>query len=492
MSDRPGAIERLFTPGQIAIVGASEKGLYPAGILQSLLEHRYPGTIYPVNPNRSTVFGLPAYPDITAIHGPIDLAILTVPRQAVQPVIQQCLQRGVKAAMIITAGFAEADEPGRQLQVELTRAIRGSELRLVGPNCAGLANIPAQVIAARLPAPPRPGNISFISQSGALMMAFYGLYHDRKIGMNRLISLGNQVDVSLAECLDCLVEHHGSHVITVFMEGLTDGRAFVAAAKRAIELGKPIVLLKSGRTQAGQRAAASHTAALSGSQRVFQAICRQFGVVLVDDLNEMVMTAQIFDYLRSKIHDRFNLALVTQSGGLGSLTADLCAEAGISLHPLSQGVRARLLDLPHLFHFGELDNPLDVRAGGLSGPQTIQTLAPLLEDEDTDALLLLLAKQLARPEDLETAEAIIAAAKDTNKPVMVVWMGPYKPLDPQARLASDLLLEGGIPTFEQPGDCTRALGRCLEYYRFRQRWLSDPELRIDDYDPDTSTLPALS
>lgn len=471
---KPAGIEGLFTPKSIAIVGASEHGLYPAGILRSLIDNQFPGAIYPVNPKRAEVFGLPAYADISRTPEAADLAIVTTPRQVIPDVLRGCMAAGVGAAVIISAGFAEADETGRQLQAEIRRLIAGSNLRVVGPNCAGLANIPGNVIAARLPAPPKPGVISFVSQSGALMMAFYGLYHDRKLGMNRLISLGNQVDVSLAEALACLAEDLDTQVITVFMEGMVDGPAFVAAAKRALKLGKPILLLKSGRTQAGQRAAASHTAALTGSDRVFQAVCRQHGVILVNDLNELVTSAQVFAYLKGRVADPFQVALITQSGGLGSLSADLCSDAGITLHPFAPTLQKRLLMLPHLLHFGSIDNPADVRGAGLSGVQTIRTLQPFLDDQETHALVLLLAKQLARPEDLETANAIIASARSTSKPVMVVWAGPHKPVGTGQQLASDLLLDAGIPTFDQPGDLTRAIGRYLGYVRFRQSWLASP------------------
>lgn len=471
MSPDAHPLEGIFNPRRIALIGASDHGLYPAGILQSLQENHFAGDLYPINPKRETLFGLPAYPDVSQTPHIPDLAILTIPRGAVPPVIQQCIQVGVRYAVIITSGFAEADEEGRRLQAELNQMIAGSSLRIVGPNCAGLANLPAKMIATRLPAPPRPGNISFISQSGALMMAYYGLYADRKIGMNRLISLGNQADVSLPEGLTCLVADPNSAVITVFMEGVNDGQGLVAAAQQALCLDKPIVLLKSGQTEAGQRAAASHTAALTGSQDVFRAVCHQFGILLVEDVHELVQTAQVCAYLKGKVGERFSLALITQSGGLGSLTADLCNHAGIHLHRFNPYLKQRLVALPHLFHFGDFDNPADVRADGLRGHKTLQTLQPFLEDEETDGLMLLLAKRLDRPEDLETAQAIITAAQSTPKPILVVWVGPRNYAENNTSLASDLLLENGVPTFQQPGDLTRAMGHYLRYRAYRQAWL---------------------
>jgi acyl-CoA synthetase (NDP forming) len=469
----------FFSPRRIAVIGASEQGLYPAGILKSLLENGFPGELYPVNPRRSTVFDLPAYPEVTCTPHPPDLAIVTIPRQAVIPSLAQCLQVGVKAAVIISAGFAEADGEGRQLQFELERLLAGSVMRVLGPNCAGLADLPGKMIAARLPAPPLPGSVSFVSQSGALMMSFYGLFAARRVGMNRLISLGNQVDLTVSESIASLIEDPRSRVVAVFLEGVSDGHRFIQAARRALELGKPLVMLKSGRTEAGQQSAASHTAALSGSDRVFSAICRQLGVLLVDDLNDLVAVSQIFARFPPPAHDRFNLAVITQSGGLGSLTADLCSRAAIPLPIFGRALRERLHSLPYLLHYGEIGNPADVRGAGLERAATLQTLQPFHDDPDIDALLLLLAKPVSRIADLETASAIVASAARSAKPLLVVWMGQRQFTDADDRLASHILADAGIPVFEQPGDCIRALSHFLQYTRFRRSYLEDMETGRD-------------
>ena len=179
----PSALDAFFNPRRIAIIGASEQGMYPAGILQNLMTHGFCGEIYPVNPRRSTVFGLPAYADVTQTPHSPDLAVFTLPREGVIPALRQCAQVGVRAACLISAGFAEAGADGKRVQAEMVELARGSQMAVIGPNCAGLANIPARMVATRLPVPPRPGNISFTSQSGALMMALYGLFADRRAGI---------------------------------------------------------------------------------------------------------------------------------------------------------------------------------------------------------------------------------------------------------------------------------------------------------------------
>ena len=459
-------LDAFFHPRSIAIVGASERGMYPAGILRNLLEHGYSGRLYPINPRRKTVFGLRCHPDVASLPETPDLAVIIVPRQAVLDVLEQCTRRGVPAALIITAGFGESDEEGKALQTKLLRLSRESAITVVGPNCAGLANIPGHVIVTRLPTPPRPGNVGFVSASGALMMALYGVFHDYHLGLSRLISLGNQVDVTLAEVLAYLVQDPATQVIGAFVEGVTDGPALVSAVRAAQAAGKPIILVKSGRTQAGQQAAATHTAALAGSDQVFQAVCQQFGLVLVDDVLELARTVQLFSAWVGRWPQGRRVALVTQSGGMGSLTADLCSLAGLELPPLSSRLQEKLQGLDHLLHFGQLGNPTDVRGASAAGLQVAETLAPFLEDDDADVVVLLLAKSAVREEDVATAQAIIQAAKATPKPLCVVWTGQRVPVGaPPWPLAHRLLVEAGIPIFEQPGDCVRALARVVAWRR---------------------------
>lgn len=469
-------LDPFFSPRRIAIVGASEQGMYSAGVLRSLLDYGYTGEIYPVNPRRETVFGLRCYADITQTPLSPDLAIIIVPRQAVLPTIRQCLQTGVPAALVITAGFAEADEEGKSLQAKLTDLLRGQPLALIGPNCAGLADFNSRTIATRLPAPPRTGPVSFVSQSGALMMALYGLFSDRQIGIQRLLSLGNQADVDLAEALQYLANDERTQDIGAFIEGIQDGPGFRAALHQALIAGKPLVLLKSGRTESGQAAAATHTAALAGSERVFAAVCRQYGAILVGDIDELIDTLQVAVSFGNQIGNRGQIALVSQSGGLGSLSADLVDLHGLNAPPLSAALVEKLRALPHIPPFGALGNPTDVRGSSMIGPATTSTLAPFLEDPDSDVVILLLAKSAVREQDAETARAIVTAAQNSAKPLCVVWVGQRHPHDPpEWPLGHEILRQAGIPLFTQPGDCIRALANVVLYGRFREKWLAQAE-----------------
>lgn len=477
MSTDRQSLDSFFAPRRIAMVGASERGMYPAGILQNLLDYDYPGELYAVNPNRETVFGLQCYPDITPLPRRPDLVILTVPRQIVLPVLRQCVAMGVPAALVITAGFAESDERGQSLQAQMADLLRGQSMRVIGPNCAGLADIPGRVIATRLPAAPNPGPVSFVSQSGALMMALHGLFTDRHIGTNRLVSVGNQVDVTLAEMLNYLVNDPRTEIIGAFVEGIKDASTFVNAWRRALIAGKPIVLMKSGRTASGQQAAATHTAVLTGSARVFEAACDQFGVILVDDVGAMVDTIQVMAAFGERLSDRGHVSVVTQSGGLGSLTADLVEASALHAPPLSDGLKSRLRGLAYIPDHERLGNPTDVRGPSVIGPATAETLAPFLEDPDTDIVILLLAKSAVREQDAATAQAIVDAAQNAGKPLCVVWVGQRHPVEPTNwPLGHRILNEAGIPLFDQPSDCVRALASAVSYWRCREAWLADAEV----------------
>lgn len=474
----PDPLERFFAPRSIAVVGASEQGLYSAGVIRNLLDYSFPGPIYPVNPNRSSVFGQVCYPDLAHLPARPDLVVLVVNRERVLPALQQCAQAGVPAALVFTAGFAEADETGAGLQRELAALAHSAGISLVGPNCAGLANIPGRVIATRLPAPPRPGRISFVSGSGALMMALYGLFVDRCLGMNRLLSVGNQAGVTLSAGLQHFAADPGTGVIAAFVEGLQDGQRFAAGLQAALLAGKPVVLTKSGRTAAGQQAAATHTAAVAGSARVFAAVCRQFGALLVDELDELLDTVQVLNAFGPWLESTpgpagRGLLVVTQSGGMGALAADWCEREGFNLPPLSPALQARLAGLPQLQASLPLSNPADVRGPSLRGPgNTHSTLAPFLEDEASGAVLLLLARSAVLEADAETAGQIIAAAKESPKPLLVVWAGQRYPLSPgTAPLGHRMLVEAGIPLFSTTRDALRALARSRDYWQYRQAYL---------------------
>jgi acetate---CoA ligase (ADP-forming) len=465
-------LKRFFSPEKVAFVGASERGTYPAGIMQNLIEHGYANHVYPVNPKRDQVFGIPCYPSLLNLPQKPDLALLTVPRSAVIPVIKDALQVGIPAGLIISAGFAEADEHGKTLQKQLKTLIKGTCLRLIGPNCAGLASLSSHFIATRLFGDLVQGPLSFVSQSGALMMSLQGLFSDRQIGMNHMVSLGNQVDVSQAEMLNCLAEDASTQVITTFMEGVRQGRQLSEAFKTALTHGKPIILLKSGRTARGRAAAATHTAALAGEDRIFKAICDQYGVILADDIDEMMNITELTAAFGKKLAQGQRIGFISQSGGMGSLTADWIEYTHLTAPPLSDTLRASLERLGTIPPYAVLLNPADVRGASVRGDAAEDTLRAFLQNPDFDMIVMLFARSQVTEESAGTAEAVIRASKGSEKPVIIVWSGQRQTTQITPwKTAPEQFKEASIPVFSQPSDLLKALAKIQRYWSYRHIWL---------------------
>ena len=465
-------LEPLFRPKTIAIVGASESGLYPAGILRNLLRYKYEGKIFPVNPRRETVQGLKSYPKVLDIEGDIDLAVVIVPRGFVIDVLSQCAEKKVKAVIIITAGFGEADEYGKQLQEKIADLARETGMIICGPNTAGLANIIDKIpLIARLDPAPIPGKVGFASQSGALMMALYGNFRDREIGLSIMVSTGNQVDMDLSECIKYLASDKDTKVIVTFIEGLRDTNTFLEAADLALEKGKPIIVLKVGKTKSGAEAAVTHTGSLTGSDAVYNAVFRQKGIVRVDDIDELIDTAKIFSLFIDKIPDEGGIGIISQSGGLGSLTADICESLNLNLPQLSSEMLKKLTSMDELLSFGSMRNPADVRGEGTRAAMIPRVLEPFIKDNRFAMLGILLARPAVGNEDIPTATTIIEISRATEKPIFVVWIGRKIPdsgssIDEQPYR---ILEKNGIPVFFTSKSCLKAIKHLIDYTMFRRR-----------------------
>lgn len=467
-------LRSYFSPQKIAFIGASEQGIYPAGIMQNLIDHGFSDRVFPVNPNRTHVFGLRCYESVLDLPDKPDLALLTVPRKAVISVLKECIRFAIPAVLVITAGFGESDAYGVALQKQLEALIRNNPIRLIGPNCAGLASFPNGFIATRLYTETIPGHVAFVSQSGALMMSLHGLFSDRHIGLSRLVSLGNQADVSIAEMINALVVDPETDVITVFMEGLSRGEQLTNAFKHALEVGKPIILLKTGRTSRGMAVAATHTAALAGEDRIFKAICDQFGVIYVDDIEDMMDVTQVAAALGAKLAGINTFGFISQSGGMGSLTADWIEYTQIDAPPLSNDLKSDLYALGTVPEYAVLLNPADVRGASVRGKPTADTLRVFMNDPGFDAIIMLFARPLQTQGAIETAKAIISRVKDTKKPVLVVWSGQRSASSQSpSDNACDHLQQADIPVFPQPSSLLKAIQKLQHYWRYREIWLEN-------------------
>lgn len=408
----------FFAPKGVAVIGAStDPTKLGYGLARNLIQSNYQGAIHLVNPKGGKLFGREIIPSIRAIPDPVDLAILLIPASATPAALTECGERGVKAALIGSGGFRETGPEGAALEMECLRIARSYGMRLIGPNCIGLQDTHLPMDATFLPPPgPLPGDVAFISHSGAICAAVIDWARGQSFGISRLVSLGNQVDVNETDVLAPVAADPFTHVLTLYLEGVSDGRRFVAEASR-ITPEKPIIALKVGRFASGQRAAASHTGALAGQESAFTAAFRRAGVIRAETSEEM------FDWARALAwcpppRGR-NVAVLTNAGGPGVTASDALEANGMRLAELSPETRRALKEI--LPPAASLQNPVDMLASA-SPEQYAQCLRFLLEDPAVDAALVILP-----PPPMFTAgavaKALIPVIHHAEKPVVVALMG---------------------------------------------------------------------
>jgi len=394
MTQNPdSSLTRLFNPRSIAIVGASATpgkiGAMPVSLLR---QHGYDGRILPINPRAESIQGLPAAPDLAALDGEADLVILAVPAALAAQALEQARPGQVGGAVVFTSGFSETGAAGVAMQEQLCAIARERGIRLLGPNCLGYMNIRRNIYATFSPAPANgtvaPGGIGMVSQSGAFGAYAYCMARDRGLGLSHWISTGNEADVDVADCIEWLARDADTRVIMTYMEGCRDGDKLRRALSAAREAGKPVVVTKIGRTQAGAQAAASHTAALAGDDAVYDALFRQYGAVRARTIEEFFNLGYALDTWK-RLPQGKRLGIFTISGGVGALMADDAQDAGLSLPEPAAHAQARLLErVP----FASGRNPVDVTGQVVSEPGLLlATAEDMLADGRYDALAVFLA-----------------------------------------------------------------------------------------------------
>lgn len=353
------SLDCIFEPRSVAVIGASAgPGKLGHTLLQNVIEYGFKGPIYPVNPRGGEILGLPVARSISELAGAVDLALISIPNDQVVPVLEECARAGVRAAVVLSSGFGEAGEDGRQLQARLRAVLRDGQMRVVGPNCMGVYN-PAHGFNGSYfwSLPRQAGGVSFVSQSGAMGGLFFAEAAQEGFGVAKFASIGNTVDVDQADLLEYLGADPQTRVIGLFIEGLRDGQRFLRAATRVTRL-KPVVALKAGRTGAGTRAAASHTGSLAGVHRLYRAALEEAGVILTSTTEEFLDVLRALATHGDRLPAGPNVAVITVSGGPSVLAADACEEHGLSVPPLSAQTQARLRAV--LPPFAATGNPVDL------------------------------------------------------------------------------------------------------------------------------------
>ncbi len=472
MSRESGSLERLLQPRSIALVGVKGGEFDPTArdsmarrFLENLRRHGYQGAIHPVNPRYESVGGLTCYPNVTAIPGDVDAALLAVPKARIAEMVRECGAKGVKAAVVISSGFAEAGPEGRADELAILVLARSLGIRLLGPNCFGFYNSHACVnlfgSASLLTRPMLHGRIGFVTQSGALAASVVDRAQERGIGFSYIITTGNQADIGNVECVEHLVEDVNTRVIALFAEGLGHADRFRAAMRRAAELGKPCLVLKTGSSEIGRQAALAHTGSLAGDDAVYDAVFRQDGVIRCEDPEELFLGAALLANHCGVVTPGAGarMAVISMSGAMGGLLADGAARFGIPMADLSPATREALLAVPGVS--GSL-NPLDAAMSTWSGGfGAVGELAGLLaRDPGVDVVLLALS-------GLPYAERVVddsaAAVRAAGKVFVPMWAGDHHEMERAVvRLAGE-----GVTVYDTAADALRAL-RALGMYRKHQ------------------------
>ncbi len=385
MDQRLKNLDFAFNPRSIAFIGATENmRKWGFLILNNLLTGGYEGDVYPVNPNRETILGLRAYPSVREIPAEIDLAVFTVPARQVLSSLGQCIEKGLKAGLVITAGFKELGEEGARVEAEMVRMAREAGIVLVGPNCQGIC-CPKNRLYPWMPIlfHPVPGKIGYVAQSGNILNMLIGHAVNAGLGVSKAVSSGNEADLSSEEYYAYLAEDPDTEVIVSYVEGIPDGRRFFEHA-RAVTGKKPVVVLKGGRTRSGVAAARSHTGAMAVSEKLFEAACRQAGITLTSSIEEAGVTAAAF--VNRPLPRGKRVGIITGGGGLGVIACDFCTEIGLEVPTLSRETLGRLEEL--LPDWWVPGNPVDLVAG-LDFTVLKPVIEILMRSGEVDAVMFL-------------------------------------------------------------------------------------------------------
>jgi len=444
-------LDSIFSPKVVAVIGATEnKNSVGRTLFQNMGRGGFEGTVYPVNPKRSSVLCVKAYPSIGAVPEKVDLAVITTPATTVPGLVRECVEAGVKGAVIISAGFKETGPAGVELERQVMEEANRGKMRIIGPNCLGVM-VPSNGLNATFATTiARPGTVGFISQSGALCTAILDWSLRENVGFSSFVSIGSMLDVNWGDLIYYLGDDPDTKSIVIYMESIGDARSFLSAA-REVALTKPIIVIKVGRTEAAAKAAASHTGSLTGSDEVLQAAFRRVGVLRVETIAELFHMAEVLAKQPRPQGPR--LTIVTNAGGPGVLATDMLISSGGKLAEPSPETMSSLNQfLPAAWSH---NNPLDIL--GDAGPDRYAKAVKIAaEDPNSDGLLVILTPQ-AMTDPIGTADQLKPYAKLPGKPLLACWMGG-KEVEP----GEDILNAAGIPTYKYPDTAARAF-----YYMWR-------------------------
>jgi acetyltransferase len=453
-------LEHFFQPRSIAVIGAArEEYKLGYGILRNILQYGFPGRVYPINPKADSILGLRAYPSVKAVEDSIELAVLVLPADLCLQTIEECGQKGIDSAVIISGGFKESGREGVEREKELSRLARRYNVRVIGPNCLGIINTYHRLNSTFAANPPPKGDIAFFSQSGALCTAILDWAQTQHIGFSKFVSMGNNMDVNEVDLLEAFGDDPECRVILGYIEGIKDGRAFMEVARRVTKK-KPVIIIKSGSTEAGARAASSHTGSLAGSDKAFRAAFRQSGILRAETLEDLFNVAQAFS--TQEIPRGPRVAIFSNAGGPAILAADAVERTALRMASFSrqtvEGLRASLPPIASSY------NPVDITGGVREDVYRI-AMEKVLQEEDVQAVIAISA-----PQAVVSGEAVARVVgelsqKFRSKTVIASFMG-----GPTMKEAVEVLAQHQVPNYPFP---ERAVSM-LEAMNLQRQWMERP------------------
>jgi acetyltransferase len=471
------SLEALFYPSSIAIIGASRKEKSIGnGLIKNLADGNYQGKIFPVNPKEEKILGYKCYSKVNEINENVDLALIAIPRDGVKSVLEECAEIGVKAVIVISAGFKEVDEKGKELENQLVEIAKENEMALLGPNCLGVINTDGKsnmnaTFAKRVSG---AGNISFVSQSGAVGVYALEYAINHRINFAKFASLGNKALTNENDVLEAYLEDKQTQVILAYLEDIADAQIFfdLAVKLRQLKEPKPLVVLKAGGSQSGQRAAASHTGAMTESDDVLDHLFDQYGIIRVDNLEKLFCVSQIFS--SNQIPKGSRLCIVSNAGGPGIITADAAEKAGLQVPALSDELQQKLSeDLPETV---SLNNPVDL-VGDATAERYEKAIHILMDSDEVDILLVLCTPQVVTdmPKIAETVAQFSEKAKNLGKMILAV----FADFDPDSGI-NKILSDRKVPFFRFGNNAIDAYAAVVRYYQLRNpsEEFAKPALKI--------------
>lgn len=471
-------LEAFFQPASIAVIGASSNpSKLGHAVLKNLINGGYiqHGKVYPVNPTTPEILGLKAYPSVLDIPGPVDLVVIVIPYMLVPDALRTCGEKGIPAAIVISAGFREAGKEGLERELELITIAHQYNLRLIGPNCLGVIDSYTPLNASFAAGSPPAGPMDFMSQSGALGTAVLDIAMSGRLGLSKFVSLGNKADVSEIDLLKAWQDDTNSQVIMIYSEGMPNGQEFIRVARQVTRV-KPVVAIKSGVTQAGSRAVSSHTGSLAGSEQAYQAAFHQAGILRAESMEALFDMALALGYQPPLCGDR--IAIITNAGGPGILATDALERSGLALARFEyETIHALEQYLPDA---ASAANPVDVLGDALADRYRF-ALEKVASDQNVDGLLVLLTPQ-AMTEIEQTAKAITEVSKatrQTSKPLLACFMG-----ETRVQPGIDILKQEGIPNYSFPERAALAFRAMSDYRGVKTR----PEPEYVQFQVDQRTV----